>query len=187
MMNPLLIAQIRRHWQLVGAVLVFAVFLVMHLAVFQPVAARYQRTLRLARVLGLALDPAQSPHMIPPRVLALLSVNSLPAAVAQEQGSSGALTASLLEAITQLINQHGMRVIATEPGTTAAQPRAVLVRAHLRVECSYGEFVSFLDGLDRSGTLIALDRFSLSGGASGRYVLDLWVTRYILKQTEGRT
>jgi hypothetical protein len=79
-----------------------------------------------------------------------------------------------------------MDVIATEPGATARLPRAVQVRAHLRVTCTFGEFVAFLDDLSRSGRLISVDRFGLQSTSSGRQTLDLWLTRYVLKQTGGR-
>jgi len=76
-----------------------------------------------------------------------------------------------------------MNIIAAEPGVTTRLPHAVQVRAHLRASCSYGEFVEFLDDLTRSGRLTAVDRFSLMSVTPGRQTLDLWVTRYVLKQT----
>lgn len=185
-MNPVLAAQLRRQWSLVTAVVVFLLFLVLHLAAFQPALRHYQAALKQAGNMGLALDPDQAPRMMPARVFALLSDNSLPAATADQQGGSGELTALLLDEITRLASKHGMEVITTEQGATARLPRAVQVRAHLRVSCSYAEFVSFLDDLSRSGRLISVDRFSLLTVSPGRQMLDLWVTRYVLKQTGAR-
>jgi hypothetical protein len=185
-MNPVLAAQLRRQWPLVTAATVFLLFIALHLAAFQPALRRYQGVLKQAGDLGLALDPEHAPRMMPARVFAMLSDNSLPAAAADEQGSSGELTALLLDDITRLASKHGMDVIATEPGATARLPHAVQVRAHLRVSCSYGGFVAFLDDLSRSGRLISVDRFSMLSVSPGRQMLDLWLTRYVLKQTGGR-
>jgi hypothetical protein len=185
-MDPVLVAQFRRQWQIVLAVGVFVLFMVLHLATFQPSALRYQRAVKLAADLGMASDPEQTTRMMPARVFALLSDNSMPAATADQQGSSGELTSTMLEEITRLASKNGMKLIATEPGATARLPRAVQVRAHLRVTCSYGDFVAFLDDLSRSGRLISVDRFSMTTVSPGRQTLDLWLTRYVLKQTAGR-
>ncbi|MBI3540525.1 MAG: hypothetical protein HY076_09660, partial [Candidatus Eisenbacteria bacterium] len=115
-MNPILAEQIRKQWPLVGAVAVFLIFMVTHMLIFQPGVQRYQTALRRAGELGIALDPEGTPKMMPTRVFALLSDNALPAATAEAQGSSGELTASLLEEVTHLANQQGIDVQATEPG-----------------------------------------------------------------------
>lgn len=185
MINPLLAAQLRRNWPLVGAALVFALFLAIHLAVFQPAAGRYQAAMRSATELGMAMDPSQPPRIMPPRVFALLSENSLPPGEAVEKGNSGALAALLLEDVTRLTGKCGMDVMATEPGATAQQGRSVQVRAYLRANCSYDEYVRFLDELGRSGMLISIDRFTLTSAGPGRHALDLWVTRLVLKQQPG--
>jgi hypothetical protein len=185
-MNPVLAAQLRRQWPLATAAAVFLFFIALHLAGFQPALHRYQRILKQAGDLGLALDPDHVPRMMPARVFAMLADNSLPAAAADEQGGSGELTAALLDDVTRLASKHGMTVIATEPGATARLPRAVQVRAHVRVSCSYGGFVAFLEDLNRSGHLISVDRFSMLSVSPGRQMLDLWLTRYVLKQTGAR-
>jgi hypothetical protein len=186
LMNPVLAAQIRRQWPLVTAAVVFLLFIPLHLLAFQPVLKRYQRAVKQASDLGMPLDPDQTTHMMPARVFALLSDNSLPAAAAEQQGSSGELTASLIDDISRIAARHGMDVIATEPGVTVRLPKLVQVRAHVRANCSYGEFVAFLDELSRSGRLISVDRFSLISVAPGRRMLDLWATRCVLKQTGER-
>ena len=181
-MNPLLIAQLRRQWILTLALLMLAGFLAVHRLIFEPTARRYQAALQQATNAGLTLDPDRPPRLIPPRVLALLSENALPAKQAEEDGSSGALTAQLLEDLTRLCSEHGMEVTATEPGATVRQPKSIQVRAHVHIQCSYGEFLSFLDTMSRNNKLIAVDRFALVGVAPGRHSLDLWITRYVLKQ-----
>jgi hypothetical protein len=135
----------------------------------------------------MALDAAETPRIMPPRVFALLSDNSLPAAEAVNRSTSGTLASQLLEDVTRLTSRAGMDVMATEPGATAQQAKSVQVKAYLRVSCTYPQFVKFLDELSRSGTLISVDRFSLVNSGSSRQVLDLWVTRFILKQTGARS
>jgi len=181
-MDPYLLAQIRRQWPLVAAIAVFLVFMIAHIFVFQPGVRRYQAALRQAGELGIGLDPTSVPKMMPTRVFSLLSNNALPEATANVQGNSGELTASLLDEVTHLANQQGIDVQVTEPGATSNLPRAVQVRAHVKGLCSYAEFVAFLDRLDRSGRLISVDRFSLDSSSHGRHQLDMWVTRYVLKQ-----
>jgi hypothetical protein len=181
-MTPHQAALLRRHWQLVAAVLVFAAFALVHVLVFQPAARRYHLALKRAADLGMPLETEAPPPMMPPRVLALLVDNALPSG-GDAGGNAGALTSALLEDLTQLTNKHGMQVLMTEPGTTAQQAHSVQVRAHLRIRCSFSQFVSFLDDLSRSHQLIAIERFSLSH-QEGTPELDLWVNRYVLKQTQ---
>jgi hypothetical protein len=181
-MDPILVAQLRRQWVPVIGVIVFLLFLVAHLLWFQPAVKRYQAALKRAGDMGITLDPSHTPRMMPARVFALLSNNSLPEAVADAQGNSGELAASLLEEITQLASRHRMDVAEAEPGATSQLPRGVQVRARLRLTCSYQEFVDFLDDLNRSGRLISVDRFNLTSGPPGQHVLELWLTRYVLKQ-----
>lgn len=181
-MNPVLEATLRRNWPLVGAAGLFAIFMFVHQVLFQPAAKRYVAAIKKASELGLALDPTQSPAVLPPRVFALVADNTLPAAEAQDLGNSGVLTARLLEDLTRVIGERGMEVIMTEPGAVTQQSRAVQVRAYLRVRGRYGQFVSLLDGLARGRELIAIDRFTLTPQGQGQELLDLWVSRLILKQ-----
>lgn len=181
--SPVLAAQLRRHWQVVSAAAVLALFAVVHLLAFQPTAARFRATLKRVGDLGLVFEPSQPVPTMPPRVLALLAENALPASAAGMERESGALTAALLEDVTQLTTRHRMQVVATEPGLTSQEARAIQVRAHLRIQCSFADFVAFLDDMSRSSLLIAVDRLELVSYSPGRQTLDIWVTRYILKQT----
>jgi hypothetical protein len=183
LISPMLSVQIRRQWQLVAAVLVMLAFVAVHVLIFQPNQRRLEAALTRAADLGLALDPDRPAPVMPPRVLALVTDNALPAAAATE---SGALTATLLEDLTQLTTSHGMVVQATEPGVIVQESKATQVRAHLRIQCSFTQFVAFLDDLARSNRLIAVDRFALATTNTGRNEMDLWVTQYILKQTGGK-
>jgi len=183
LISPVLSAQLRRQWQLVAAVVVMLVFVAVHLLIFQPNRKRLETALQRAADLGLALDPDRPAPVMPPRVLALVTDNALPASVGSE---TGALTAALLEDLTQLTNKHGMQVQATEPGVILQEPKATQVRAHLRIQCSFAQFVGFLDDLAHSNRLIAIDRFALATTNTGRNEMDVWVTRYIIKQTSGK-
>jgi len=182
-MDQVMVARARRNWPLIAAGVMFLLFIPIHLFAFQPTLQRYQRAVKAAGDLGVGLDPTQTTPMMPARVFALLSDNSLPAATADQQGGSGELTASLIDDVSRIASRHGMEVLATEPGSTVRTPSAVQTRAHIRANCAYGEFVAFLDELSHNGRLISVDRFSLTAIAPGRRMLDLWASRYVLKQT----
>jgi hypothetical protein len=181
-MNPILIATLRRHWPLIGAVLVFLVFVVVHLAAFQPGARRLNAAVKRSAELGLPLDPAQAEPMMPPRLYALLTENSLPATIAQERTNSGALVAELVGDITALATQVGMEPVTTEPGAATPLGQGVIVRARLRLRAEYGELLALTDALARTGKLYSVDRFSLVAQMTGAPMLDLYVSRYVLKR-----
>ena len=185
-MNPILAATLRRHWPLVGAVGLFSVFFLVDQVIFQPAARRYDRAVKQATELGLALDPAQSTELMPPRVFALVADNALLSTEAQELGDSGVLTARLLEDMTRLIGDNGMEVLATEPGAVTQQSRSVTVNAHLRVRGRYPQFVTLLEQIAQGGNLIAVDRFTFSNPAPGDEQIDLWISRLVLKQEPRR-
>lgn len=180
--NPLWVAAIRRQWPLAGALAVFLVFLLVHASLFRPAADRYQTALKKAQGLGLSLDPSAASPLVPPRVYALLAANALSAGAAKEQGDSGALSASLIEEVTRLAARRRMAVQVTEPGPTSQQPQAAIVRAHLRATCSYPQFLGFLEDLAAGDRLLAVDRFSLQPAGGTDVVVDLFVSRYVLKQ-----
>lgn len=184
MINPLWLAAMRRQWPLVGAVIVFLLFLLVHVAFFRPTADRYQQVVQRAEELGVAFEPEASPEAMPPRVYALLAENSLPAGQAQEEGDSGALSASLVEMASRLAARRGMDVVVTEPAPTTQQPQSLIVRAHMRVRASYPDFVAFLADLAAQDHLLAIDRFTVQPAGSGEQSIDLYVSRYILKQAQ---
>jgi hypothetical protein len=182
MIDPVWSALMRRQWPLVAAGIVFLLFVLCELLWFRPVVRRFDAVLKQGKEMGMALDPTQAPAVLPPRVFALLVDNTLPAAVAQQQGASGALTAKLLEDLTALSSKHGIQVLATEPGSVTQQPHSVQVRAHLNLRCRYNQFVTLLDDLASGAQLYSIDRFSLRDEPSGGEALEIWVSRYVLKQ-----
>jgi hypothetical protein len=184
-MNPILREALRRQWPLIGALGLFLVFVLAHSLIFQPTASRYDAALKRSGEMGLALDPSQMPQTLPPRVFALLADNSMSSAEASQRASSGALTASLLDDLNKLVATRGMEVLVTEPGTVAQMPHSVQVHAHMRIRCRFSQFTSLLDDLSRSGSLISLDRFTLLPNDSGTEMLEVWVSRMILRQDAG--
>ncbi len=182
LINPILEAQLRRHWQVVVAATVCAVFSAIHVTAFQAAASRYERAIRRATDLGLAVDPTQMPAVTPPRLLVVLAANMLPADAPDVSRAAGEIADAMLEQIAQLTHRHGMQMVSTDPGLTVQEPKAVQVRAHVRVQCQFPQFVAFLNDLSHQSSLISVDRFTMFEGRDGRTVLDLWVTRYVLKQ-----
>ena len=178
--SPHWIAGMRRQWPLVGAVVVFLLFLLVHVVFFRPTAGRYQQAVQRAEELGVAFEP--STEVMPPRVYAMLAENSLPAGKAKDEGDSGSLSASLVETVSRLAARRGMDVVITEPAPTSQNPQSVIVRAHMRVRASYSEFVGFLADLAEQDHLLAVDRFTLQPASGGDHFVDLYVSRYILKQ-----
>ena len=181
LISPLLEARLRRYWQVTLAVTLTVLFSVGHQVWFRMVADRYDHAIRHATDLGLAVDPTQPLAVTPPRLLVVLAANMLPASVADVSRESGALAASMLEELAQSTHRHGMQVVAAEPGITSQESNAVQLRAHLRILCTYPQFVAFLDDLSRSGSLTSVDRFSMVEDREGHTALDLWVTRYVIK------
>jgi hypothetical protein len=184
MIDPIQAAWLRRHWPFTGATIVFVVFMLGHVVVFNPAAQRYRAAIKQAAELGISIERGQQEPLMPPRVLAFISDNAMTTAEATSRGESGELTSALLEEVTRLTRAHGMEVIATEPDAVVQLSHAVQVRARLRVECSYPQFVAFLDTLSHSGKLIAVDRFTLSSEFGERRVLDLSISRHIIKRDE---
>ena len=183
-MNPYWMNLARRNWQAVAALLVFLMFAAVHAAAFQPVLARYRRDLGQAVERGMPLDVTSSQPAVSPRAAAQLVGNSLNTAVAEAQGTSGTLTATLLDEVTRLVAKSGLEVVATEQGLVTQLPSSVQVRAHLRLRGRYTAFVNLLDRLSRSGTLIAVDRFTLRAGTGNGQDIEVWMTQLILKRTQ---
>jgi type IV secretory pathway protease TraF len=182
-MNPYWTNLARRNRQAVAALLVCLGFAAAHAAAFQPTLARYRRNAQQAAELGMPLDATGAQPAASPRTTALLARNSLNTAVAEEQGTSGALTAGLLDEVTRLVAKSGLEVVATEQGLVTQLPSSVQVRAHLKLRGRYAAFVALLGELSRSGSLVAVDRFTLQAGAGGRQDIEVWMSQLILKRT----
>jgi len=183
--GPLAMENLRRNWPVLGAVIVLVAFTAVHMLIFRPLARRYDAAIKSSADIGLAMDPEQLPESMPPRLFALITDNSLPPAVALERAGSGALTAGLVEDLNRMASQHGMVLVQTEPGMVSQQQNSVQVRAHLKIRCHFADFVALLGDIARSGALIAVDRFTLTPLESGNMMLEVWVSRCVLKQGEG--
>jgi hypothetical protein len=184
-MNPYWMNLARRNWQAVAALLVCLAFSVAHAAAFRPALARYRTGLQQAARLGTPLDATGAQPAASPRTTALLAGNSLNTAVAEEQGTSGALTAGLLDEVTRLVAKCGLEVVATEQGVVTQLPSSVQVRAHLKLRGRYSAFVALFGELARSGSLVAVERFTLQAGAGGDQDIEVWMSQLILKRTPG--
>lgn len=184
-MNPCWMNLARRNWQAVAALLVCLGFATAHAAIFRPALARYRTGLQQATRLGTPFDATGAQPATSPRTAALLAANSLNTAVAEEQGTSGALTAGLLDEVTRLVAKCGLEVVATEQGLVTQLPSSVQVRAHLKLRGRYAAFVNLLGELARSGSLVAVERFTLQAGAGGGQDLEVWMSQLILKRTPG--
>jgi hypothetical protein len=182
-MNPYWTNLARRNWQALTALLVFLVFAAAHAAAFQPVLARYRSDMQRAVKLGMPLDATGAQPAASPRVAALLTGNSLNTAVAEEEGTSGALTVGLLNQVTRLGAKCGLEVVATEQGLVTQLPSSVLLRAHLKLRGRYAAFVDLLGELSRSGSLVAVDRFTVQAGAGDSQDIEVWMSQLILKRT----
>ena len=183
-MNPVWARLARRNWQALAAVLVFLVFAAVHAATFRPTLGRYRADVQRAVGMGMPVDGGV-PAMASARVTALLTDNSLNAAVAEEQGTSGALTAGLLDIVTRAAARRGLEVLATEQGLVTQLPSTVQVRAHLKLRGRYDDFVGLMGDLARARALVALDRFTIQGGDPPRQEIEVWLSQLVLKRTRG--
>jgi hypothetical protein len=184
-MNPLILAALRRHWQLVGALATFVIFTIIHLGFFLPAAKRYQTALENAGGLQAVLESGGTHPMLPPRLYALMAQNSLAPQDAVDRGGSGALGVILLEDLDHLAQRSGLTVLTSEPGAVTQEPLTTQVRAHLRLRGNYAEAVAFFGELARLDGLTLVERFQIGPSNDGGVVLDAWLSRLYLKQSGG--
>lgn len=182
-MNPYWTQLARRNWQVLLAVALFAGFTIVHAAAFRPALERYRSATAQATRLGIPLDVPGAAPSPSARVLSLLAGNSLTPAAAEEQGTSGALTAGLLGEVTRLAADRGLEVLSTEQGLVTQLPGSVVVRAHFRLHGGYARFTGLLDDFARAGTLITLDRFTIEEAGARAGNIEIWVSRLVLKRT----
>jgi hypothetical protein len=123
---------------------------------------------------------------MPPRVVALIAGNTMAPQEAMTRGSSGALSADLVDAIAAAANRAGVNLIATDPGLTQQQDQRVLVKAHVRATCTFAQLLRMLDALARGDQLISVERFSLVETTGNRIQLELWLSRLVLKRSGDR-
>jgi hypothetical protein len=182
-MDARLVDLARRNWQAVAALVVLLAFAGLNSLAFSPLLARLQRNLDRAGRLGMPIGVSNIQPLASPRVAALLADVSLTGAVAEEQGTSGALTAALLEEVTRLATGQDLEVVATEQGLVTQLPGSVQVRAHLVLRGRYAGFLDLLEALSRSRSLIGLDRFTIRTAAAGGQEIEVWVNQLILKRS----
>ena len=185
-MNPVLRATLRRHWQLIGAIAAFAVFLYVHFIFFKPTAARYRAAVQSAGGLETVFESAATQTSLPPRVYALAAQNTLDAQDAQDRGSSGELGVILIENLSRVASRAGLSVVASDPGPVTQEPLTVEIRAHLKLRGSYAQIVGFFDELSRDSSLNLVERFQISPAGETADLLEVWIARLYLKQAKGR-
>ena len=173
---------ISARWPLVASVSVFVAFTLFHLLAFGSASSRYQKALANARSAGLVLGSAGTSRILPPRVSALVAANGLASAAAEQRANSGALASDMLADVTALAARRGMDIVFTEPGQVDQKPSAAEIHAHFKFTCEFDQFIGFLDDAERSGHLLAVERFSLAAREQGPIELELWMSRLILKQ-----
>ncbi len=186
-MNPVLLATIRRHWQLAGGVAICLVLLGLHAFWFLPTVRRYEAAQKALQPFSGVESPGGggSTVPLPPAVFSLVTLNSLPGREASEKGNSGQLTVTMLEDLTSLAQRAGSGVMLTEPGPVTTNKRTIELRAHLKLRGGYPEFVRFLDGIERSGKLDAIERFTLTR-AGDEPMIELWMKRLVLQRPAER-
>ena len=185
MINPLLLAALRRQWPVAGAALVFLVFTIANLAWVGPLERRARTLTARATQLGMAVDPETTPRAMSPTLMAMFVRNSMDPSAAQQQATSGQLTATLLEDVTRLASRNGLEVVAADQGPVTQQTDAVQVRGHLRLHGEYRALVRLVSELAHTGRLYSIERFAIAQPSGSRQTIELWVSRYILKLKPG--
>ncbi|HTO91063.1 MAG TPA: hypothetical protein VMJ70_08020 [Candidatus Sulfotelmatobacter sp.] len=182
-MNPVLLATLRRHWQLIGTIAAFAIFMYVHLVFFKPTAARYRAAIKNAGGLETVFETNVMQTALPPRVYALATDNTLDAQDAQDRGGSGALGVILLEDLGRIAERSGLSVASSEPGPVTQEPLTAEIRAHLKLRGSYAQIVGFFDELSRVGSLNLVERFQIIPSGPNSDLLEVWIARLYLKQS----
>lgn len=172
---------LRRHWPVVGALVLFLVFAIAQAVWFRPQLQRWQTLRRQAADLGLALEAGGAAPGFPPRLQSLLANNTLAPDAAETQAGSGQLTARLLGDLARRASAHGLQVVSTEQIPVLQLADDVQVRAHLVLRGRYTDVAGFLDDLGHGGTLYNVDRFTLTGGEGTPLDFELWVTQVVIK------
>lgn len=177
------VALLRRNWRFAGAIAAFLVFTVIHFALFRPAASRYRAALASVGGIEAVFNPGGARPILPPRLFALISEQSLTPQDAVDRGSSGALGVVLLEDLGRIANRSGLTVASSEPGVVAQQPLNVQIRAHLILHGKYSQILAFFDALGDSGTLLLVDRFRITTNSETTDELEIWISRLYLKRS----
>lgn len=185
MLPPRIRARLRRVRVPLMLLLVLAVFYVANMAVFEPTARRYERAVRQLGDVGLGSQPGGRGRVLPPRLYRYMAENSRPPEDVSKMAASGGLASSLLETATHLMTDSGIEVTATDPGNVVQTPRMAQVRVEVKARARYGQIVSFLDQLSRSGKLIQVDRLSLLSDTPDAVEAQISLTQFVFKSGMG--
>lgn len=185
MSQPLSVV-LRRNWRVTGAIAAFVVFTVIHFLFFLPAAGRYRRALDQVGGLEAVFNPSRASPLLPPRLFALITSQSLTPQDASERGGSGALGVVLLEELGRVAGQAGLEIVSSDPGVVAQQPLSVQIRAQLKLRGRYPQIVQFFDDLADSGSLLLVDHFKITPVSETTDELEISVSRLYLKKAATR-
>ena len=185
-MNPVLDARLRRQLPLVVALVTIIVFMAIHSALFGPMLQRYERALKAAGDAGAVLDETGARPMLPPRVHTLLFEHSMAEAEAAQKSGAGLLGAELTQALSDAASRNGLSVLVAEPDAGGETHTTILPRAHLRMRGSYTELVALFDQLARTGSLVSVERLTVTPVADGVQDIDFHASGFILRRVAGK-
>ncbi len=104
---------LRRNWRIVGTLVAFLLFIVVHFVFFRPAAARYKAALVKAGGIQTVFNAGSASPMLPPHLFALIAEHSLAYQDASDRGASGALGVGLLEDVGRFASGVGLQVTAS--------------------------------------------------------------------------
>lgn len=159
------------------AVLVLALFMLVHVLVFAPMAARYRQLLASAGTIGASIDPSLAPPPVPASVTLFLQRNSVESNEAEGRAESGGLATDLVGRVAQAADSCGLALVESTPGVANRTRGPLEVRAHIRLQGRYEQIIRLLDRLDRDRALYRVERMNLTGGETGAVELELWIAR----------
>jgi hypothetical protein len=174
---------LRRFWPALAAILVLALFSVVHSLVFSPLAGRYKQQLLDAGDMGAPLDPRLVLAPLPPRVTDMLRKNSLDEAEANRLSQSGFLATDLVRRLAGVATSAGIDVAASEPGSVSQTPGTVEVRVQIRLRGHYAQMVKLMDALASERALYRIERLSLVPQPGGIVETKIEVARVFLKRS----
>lgn len=174
----------RRFAPALFAVLVLALFMLVHALAFTPMAAHYRRLLAAAGTVGASIDPSLAPPPVPAPVTLFLQQNSVEASEAGRRADSGELATDLVRRVSEAADACGLEVVESTPGVANRTQGPLEVRAHVRLQGRYEQVVALLERLDGDRALYRIDRMNLSGAETGRAELELWLARMLIERGE---
>lgn len=167
------------------ALLVLALFMLVHSLVFAPAAARYRRLLASAGTIGASIDPSLAPPPVPAAVTVFLQQNSVAPPDASRRAESGELATDLVRRVAQAADACGLTVVESTPGVANRTTGPLEVRARVRLQGRYEQAVALLDRLDRDRALYRIERMTLSGAETGTVELELALARMLVERGNG--